>query len=229
MILPNLQLIMMGPPGSGKGTQSAALSKQVGVLHISTGDLFRFHEKEDTYLGQKIRSSIREGDLVPDELTMQMLKEKIESLSGDLRYVLDGFPRTLNQAISFDQLLATMQTQLDLVICIEVPPKELENRLMQRIICQDCLLIYRADNTFEQGNICQSCGGTLERRIDDTNREVIRRRLKKYAEFVNPIMNYYSRNGILAKVDGFASISQVMGVVKELVLKTSGGTLLANR
>ena len=229
MILPSLQLIMMGPPGSGKGTQCATFSKQVDVLHISTGDLFRFHEKENTDLGQKIRRFIRQGELVPDELTMQMLKGEIESLSGAMRYILDGFPRTLNQAMSFDQLLDARHAQLDLVICIEVPRKEIENRLLLRIICQDCSLIYRDDNTNEQNDICQSCGGTLNRRIDDRSRGVIRRRLRKYDEFAKPIMDYYSKNGILSRVDGSASISQVMNAIKELVLNSTGSTLLANR
>ena len=225
MIAGGLQLIVMGPPGSGKGTQSVALAAQIGAVHISTGDLFRYHEREATSLGEQIQGFIKKGDLVPDDVTTTMLKNKIESLPDSVGYILDGFPRTLNQAISFDNMLAAGNSKLDLVISIDVPGNELEHRLLQRMVCSECSSVYGGDDSVEY---CASCGGKLYKRVDDSDKEVIGHRLKQYEEFSLSIINHYESHGILHRIDGTGSISAVTDAIKRVVANMFKGTLLFN-
>ena len=228
MITEGLQLIVIGPPGSGKGTQSMALATQIGAVHISTGDLFRHHEREETSIGDQIQSFIKKGDLVPDNITIEMLKEKIKSLTNNMGYILDGFPRTLNQAISFDTMLTSTNSKLDLVICIEVPQEQLENRLLHRTVCMECSLVYGADDSGQGQQYCASCEGKLHKRVDDADKEVIGHRLEKYKEFSQPIINHYQEHGILHRVDGTGSVLEVTNTIKKVVASSFKGTLLFN-
>jgi len=228
MMAENLQLIIMGPPGSGKGTQSVALARDIGSIHISTGDLFRYHERLATPLGVQIQDFIKKGDLVPDDITITMLKDKIESLPDSVGYILDGFPRTLNQAIAFDKMLIARDSRLDLVICIDVPDKQLEDRLLGRIVCEECSLVYGNHVDAEYSGYCKSCGGKLHKRVDDSDKEVIGHRLKKYQEFSLPIMDHYQEHGVLHRVDGTGLVSEVTDAIKKVVANTFKGTLSFN-
>ena len=228
MMPESLQLIIMGPPGSGKGTQSLALARDIGAVHISTGDLFRYHERSATPLGVQIQDFMKKGDLVPDDITIAMLKDKIASLADNVGYILDGFPRTLNQAISFDKMLTARDCRLDLVICIDVPAKQLEDRLLGRIVCTECSLVYGNHVDGEYTGYCNSCGGKLHKRVDDSDKEVIGYRLKKYEEFSFPIVNHYQQYGILHRIDGTGLVSEVTDAIKEVVATTFKGTLSFN-
>ena len=228
MMAERLQLIVMGPPGSGKGTQSVALATDIGAIHISTGDLFRHHERSATPLGDQIQGFIKKGDLVPDDITIAMLKDKIESLPDSVGYILDGFPRTLNQAISFDKMLIAGNARLDLVICIDVPEKQLENRLLGRIVCMECSLVYGSHVDDEYSEYCKSCEGKLHKRVDDSDKEVIGHRLRKYEEYSSPIIDHYQEHGILHRIDGTGSVSEVTAAIKRVVANTLKGTLSFN-
>jgi len=228
MMADGLQLIVMGPPGSGKGTQSVALAADIGAMHISTGDLFRYHERSATSLGDQIQGFMKKGDLVPDDITIAMLKDKIESLPDSTGYILDGFPRTLNQAISFDKMLTAGNSKLDLVICIDVPERQLENRLLRRMVCAECSLVYGSHIDGEYNEHCKSCGGKLHKRVDDSDKEVIGHRLKKYEDLSLPIIDHYQTHGILHRIDGIGSVSEVTVAIKRVLANTFKGTLSFN-
>ena len=220
-----LNLVLFGPPGAGKGTQSNLLIQRYNLIHLSTGDILRGEIAEGTVLGLEAKALMDKGDLVPDDVTTTMLKNKIESLPDSVGYILDGFPRTLNQAISFDNMLAAGNSKLDLVICIDVPGNELEHRLLQRMVCSECSSVYGGDDSVEY---CESCGGKLYKRVDDSDKEVIGHRLKQYEEFSLSIINHYESHGILHRIDGTGSISTVTDAIKRVVANMFKGTLLFN-
>lgn len=200
-VKPSVQtIILLGPPGSGKGTQAARISESLKIPHISTGDLFRANVKAGTELGKKVKGYLDAGQLVPDELVLDMLFDRVGQDDAKQGYLLDGFPRTLNQARALDKRLGDA-THL-VVVAIDVPDEVVEKRITGRRTCSECGELYNVYFTPpSQEGSCDKCGGKLTQRSDDTV-EVVRDRLKVYHEQTEPLISYYKEHGNLVIVDG---------------------------
>jgi adenylate kinase len=204
-----MRLVLLGPPGAGKGTQAAKLAQQLGVPHIATGDLFRRAQEENTELGRLARSYMKKGQLVPDEVTIALVKERLEQ--GDCRhgFLLDGFPRTLAQAGALDQVLSQRREKLDRVVLLQVAHEELVKRLSGRWLCRSCQRPYHmVTSPPKRVGRCDSCGGELYQR-DDDKEETVRRRLQVYEQQTKPLVEYYKKQGKLVAVDGQGAIEEI--------------------
>ena len=189
-----MKIVLLGAPGSGKGTLAKMISNDFTIPQISTGDLFRKALKEDNELGKKIKSYMASGGLVPDEITIQMLKERIEEKDCQNGFILDGFPRTVNQAQALEKL-----TSIDHVFLIELPFETIIERLSSRRTCSDCGEIYNL--RFYQGTNCQKCGAGLIQR-DDDKPQTIKHRLEVYENMTSPLINFYSERLVRFSTEG---------------------------
>jgi adenylate kinase len=204
-----MHILLMGPPGAGKGTQAAALVKELGVPHISTGDMFRAGIKEGTEMGKKAKSFIDAGNLVPDEVTIGIVRDRLAKDDCKKGFILDGFPRTVGQADALKGILSDLGLTLDKVLNISVPSSELIERAVGRRICKACGATYHLKfNPTKVEGKCDECGGELYQRADDTA-ETMGNRLKKYEESTKPLIDYYTAAGVYAEVDGLQDISKV--------------------
>lgn len=186
----NKTVIFVGPPGAGKGTQSALLSERLGFIQISTGDLLREAVKNKTQLGVKAKVYMDKGELVPDDLIIAMMDEKLEELKND-NVILDGFPRTVNQAKALDELLLKKNRQLNSVILFQISDEEVIKRLSGRRVCPNCGAVYHiVYNPPKEEGICDKCGSSLIQR-DDDKEEVIKKRLEVYHQQTLPLIDYY--------------------------------------
>ncbi len=203
-----MNVILMGPPGSGKGTQAANLAEKLGVYAVSSGDLFRDHQRRNTELGQLARSYMERGVYVPDDVTIGMITEWINDPEHAGGFVLDGFPRTQAQAQALDDALSE-RGGIDHVILISVSDDELVRRLGGRIICRECQTPHNLNTSppSVEGR-CDECGGDLYQRDDDKS-EVVARRIEVYNQETEPILGYYRNAGILADVNGEQSVESV--------------------
>jgi adenylate kinases len=192
----------MGPPGAGKGTQADLLIKEFGIPHISTGDMFRAAIKQGTELGLKAKVVMDAGKLVPDDLTIGIVKERLGERDCDAGFLLDGFPRTVPQAEALDKILENMRFYLDAVINIEVADEIVMNRMVGRRICRKCGATYHLlFNPPQAADRCDQCGGELYRRNDD-NINTVSNRLAVYIQQTEPLLEFYEQKGILVKVKG---------------------------
>ncbi len=203
-----MYIVLLGPPGAGKGTQAERISKETGLLHVSTGEMFREHVRNGTELGTLAKSYMDKGDLVPDEVTISMLKERISRDDAKAGAMFDGFPRNVVQATALDQALASSGGKIDRALLISVPDEELVGRLGGRWICRECGRLFheRFDPPAVAGK-CDACGGELYQR-DDDRPEVVRSRLEKQKPATDLIEHYRSA-GTLKEVDGQQSIDEV--------------------
>jgi adenylate kinase len=197
-----MRIILLGPPGAGKGTQAVELSKKVGLIHISTGDLFREALKKGTPVGLIAKGFMEKGELVPDKTVRDIVVERIENDDCQKGFLLDGFPRTIIQAQMLDETLIQKKIKIDLVLNIEATKETVISRLTGRRICRTCGANYHVINIppKEQG-ICDQCGGGLYQR-DDDKEETILRRLDIYESQTKALIEYYNNQGILCVVDG---------------------------
>ncbi len=214
-----MRLVILGAPGAGKGTQAVILSEKLKIPHISTGDIFRSNIKNGTPLGKLAKQYIDNGDLVPDEVTIGIVKDRLQQDDCINGFILDGFPRTIHQAESLDKILAEMQTALDYVIDICVEDEVIIKRLSGRRICPECNMNYHvnSDEPARTG-ICGRCGAKLVQREDDREETVINR-LQTYHDQTEPLIGYYKAKGNLLEVSGqyriadtTADINRVLGM-----------------
>ena len=212
-----LYLVLLGGPGAGKGTQAERLSQNLGIPQVSTGDLFRENLKEETELGRLAQGYMERGELVPDDVTVAMVRERLSRPDAAEGAILDGFPRTVAQAEALDELLGDMGTQLAAVPYIKVPQDVLLARLAGRWTCRSCGAMYHEIfNPPEQAGICDRCGGELYQRPDDTPKTQ-RHRITVYFEQTAPLIDHYREKGLLAEVDGRLGIDEVQAQLLEVV------------
>jgi len=204
-----LYVILFGAPGVGKGTQAAILAEKTGLVHITTGELFREAIRQETELGKQAKVYYDQGQLVPDHLTIAMLLERLSQGDCAGGCILDGFPRTLEQATALDEALAREGRAIDKVVYIQAPQDELLSRLSGRWNCRQCGSVYheRFQPPREAGR-CDQCGGELYQREDDKP-ETARRRLEVYAQQTAPLIDYYRERGKLVEIDGHKSVEDV--------------------
>jgi adenylate kinase len=199
--------IFLGAPGAGKGTQAAAVAGELGLAHVSSGDLFRQAVERDDSLGREVKSYLERGALVPDAVTTQMVLNKLDELKGR-GVILDGFPRNLSQARSLDNALSEQGKRVSRVVYIKVESPELVKRLSSRWLCRACQAPHsRAPGAAGPVN-CTKCGGDLYQRTDDTP-ETVKRRLEVYFKDTEPLINYYFSRGNLATVDGAGGVADI--------------------
>lgn len=212
-----MRIVLLGPPGSGKGTQASALEAREGIPHIASGDLLRANVRDDTELGRRARPYMDRGELVPDDLILDMMAERLSQPDAQEGYVLDGFPRTVAQAEALTQRLEELGAQLDAVIYLEVPETELLRRLSGRRTCPNCHAVYHVDTLSpQQEGICDKCGTALVQR-DDEKPEVIRKRLEVYAAQTEPLLDHYREQGLLREIDGTIGIENILREIAAVV------------
>jgi len=204
-----VRLILLGAPGAGKGTQSKNISEKYGIMHVSTGDILREEVKKNTELGIKASKYMQEGTLVPDDLVIEIIRNVLSSASSRKGFLMDGFPRTLNQAEKFDGMLKNLGLSIDKVVNIIVSEETLVKRLTGRRVCHSCNNICSI-SMFKDGQAkkCPVCGGKLFKRKDDEE-EVIRQRFHVYEKQTRPLIKYYKKNGLIEDVDGSGSEKEV--------------------
>ncbi|WP_068677137.1 adenylate kinase [Oceanobacillus sp. Castelsardo] len=204
-----MNLILMGLPGAGKGTQADKINNKYNIPHISTGDMFRLAIKEGTELGKKAKEFMDQGELVPDEVTIGIVKERLGKDDCKNGFLLDGFPRTIAQADALEQLLSELGLSLDHVIHVDVPEEKLVERLTGRRICPTCGTAYHVIfNPPKVEGICDKDGSQLVQRDDDTA-ETVKKRLSVNIEQTQPLLDFYESKGYLVKVDGDQEIDKV--------------------
>nr|WP_281047823.1 adenylate kinase [Syntrophotalea carbinolica] len=202
-------MILLGPPGSGKGTQAKMLSERLGIPQISTGDMLRAAVKEGTPMGVKAKAKMDAGALVPDEVVVGIVRERLVKDDCDKGFILDGFPRTLPQADALKQTLGDLKKDLDAVISLEVDNDAVVGRVAGRRTCRDCGKMYHVEfDAPAVADKCDKCGGQLFQR-DDDKEETIRKRLDVYAQQTAPLIAYYRADGLLRDIDGMKDISGV--------------------
>jgi adenylate kinase len=206
-----MRIILLGPPGAGKGTQAASIVEKYNIPHISTGDIFRKNIKEGTDLGKKAKEYMDQGLLVPDELTVGLVTDRITQDDCKNGFMLDGFPRNVSQAEQLDAFLKENNIELSNVINIEVDKSILVSRAVGRRICKSCGATYHVEfNAPKNEGICNVCQGELYQRADD-NEETVSKRIQVYLDETKPLADYYAKEGILSNINGQQSIDEVFG------------------
>ena len=211
-------IILFGPPGAGKGTQAKLLSEHIKSEHISTGDLLRVHVKNNTPLGQKAKSYMNKGELVPDELVTDMITEYIQKLNRDSGFILDGYPRTQAQAESLAKILEGVGREVDYAIYCDASKEIIVRRLCGRRVCKQCGRIYHVENMPPKKDMmCDECGIALYQRDDDTEATILNR-LNVYHKQSTPVLDYYENKGLLKRVDGNQDARKVFAQLTESLL-----------
>lgn len=206
-----MNIVLLGAPGAGKGTQAQKLVEEFGVAHISTGDLLRAAVKANSSLGQKAKSYMDAGKLVPDKLVIDLVSERLQADDAQRGFILDGFPRNTAQAVTLDSALSEMGRTLDAALLVDVKPDVIVKRLSSRRTCRSC------GYTAPAGvDVCPSCGGEMYQR-DDDKPETIQNRLDVYESQTAPLVEYYRGHGILKAVDGDRPVDEVYADVKEML------------
>lgn len=212
-----MNLVLMGLPGAGKGTQAAKIVDKYGIPHISTGDMFRAAIKEGTELGMKAKSFMDAGNLVPDEVTIGIVDERLNKSDCKDGFLLDGFPRTVAQAEALENILSKSERSIDYVLNIDVDKEQLMERLTGRRICKQCGATYHVIfNPPSQEDVCDKCGGELYQREDD-NEETVKTRLEVNIEQSKPLLKFYEQKGYLRNIDGNRDIDEVFVDIDRLL------------
>lgn len=216
-----MKIIMLGAPGAGKGSQASRIAKEYQLPHISTGDIFRANLKEETELGKRAKSFMDKGELVPDDITIAMLLDRIHKEDCKNGYILDGFPRTIPQAEALKEALAKKDEKIDLALDVEASDELIIKRMAGRRTCPACGAIYHIVTLPPKTDgICDRCGADLIQRKDD-NEETVKNRLKIYHEVTEPLISYYKKEGILEEIDGAEELDKVFEKVKRIIHERS--------
>ncbi|MBP6218689.1 MAG: adenylate kinase [Oligoflexales bacterium] len=211
-----MMLLIMGAPGAGKGTQSENLAKEFGFIKLSTGDIFRSHISAKTELGKKVESVLAQGQLVSDSILLDLIKSELDKMDPSKNLILDGYPRTIEQAHDLDRL--GHRQVLEKVIHIDVSDEEIKQRIFGRLTCPRCQSVYHEKNRLPKNpGLCDTCGSPLGARSDDAEGKLAVR-LDLYRKQTEPVLEFYKKKGIYCRVDGAREVSQVYGDVKTLVL-----------
>lgn len=212
-----MRLIILGPPGAGKGTQATKIVEKFNVTHISTGEIFRQHIKAKTDLGNSAKHYIDKGMLVPNEIVIGIIRSRLVEPDCKKGFLLDGFPRNAVQADELNKVLNELDMNIDRVINIEVDDSKLIQRIVNRRVCSECEHTFHlVDNKPKVEGVCDICGAKLYQRKDDTV-ETVTRRIDIYHELTKPLINYYGEFGIIVNVDGLQSIDQVFGDIAKAI------------
>ena len=212
-----MKIVMLGAPGAGKGTQADKIAEKYNIPHISTGDIFRSNIKAGTELGKKAKSFIDQGLLVPDEVTIGMLLDRIHEADCENGYILDGFPRTIPQAESLTAALKENGEAIDFALDVEVPDANIVNRMAGRRACLKCGATYHTEFAApKKEGICDKCGSELVLR-DDDKPETVQKRLEVYHEQTHPLIDYYKKNGVLPAIDGTLSMETVFKNIVDIL------------
>ena len=203
-----MNIILLGAPGAGKGTQALRIEENYKIKHISTGDIFRHHMRQQTEIGNLARSYIKKGQLVPDEVTLKIVEIALDEV-GKTDFMLDGFPRNINQAIELDKLVS-----IDKVINIDVDPVVLTDRICGRRNCMECG--YTAHVSTLGDGVCPKCGGEMYQRVDDQE-DTVKSRLEVYTAQTAPLIEYYAQQGKLASVNGMGAPDEVFAEIKKVL------------
>ena len=210
-----MRLVIMGPPGAGKGTQAALIKNAYNIPHISTGDMFRDAISNQTALGLEAKKNIDKGMLVPDSVTISLVKERLSQDDCKKGFLLDGFPRTIAQAQALDEILKELNIKLDAVINIDVDFNVLVDRIIGRRVCPKCGASFHIKNQPpKKDGICDECGATLVQRKDDTKETVVTR-LDVYTNQTKPLLDYYNKQGIVKNVCGLGDIDVIFSNIKK--------------
>ncbi|MFP4154079.1 MAG: adenylate kinase [Halothiobacillaceae bacterium] len=212
-----MRIVLLGAPGSGKGTQAKKLIEKYGVVQISTGDLLRAAVAANTELGRKAKEAMDNGQLVSDDIVLGMIRERLAQPDTANGYILDGFPRNETQAVALDEMLAELDQPLQAAIYLEVPFEDLMQRLTGRLTCADCGACFnRYTHPPEQEGVCDCCGGKLIHRSDD-NEETVGKRLKVFEAQTAPLVDFYDRQDKLHRVDGRREIDQIAEDFRKII------------
>ena len=212
-----MKIIMLGAPGAGKGTQAKMIAEKFNIPHISTGDIFRANIKNGTELGKKAKEYMDKGQLVPDELTVEILLDRVAADDCKNGYVLDGFPRTIPQADVLDKELTKLGDKVDFAINVDVPDENIVRRMSGRRACLKCGATYHIEHIPpKQEGICDKCGSELVQR-DDDKPETVQNRLSVYHEQTQPLIDYYSKKNILKSVDGTKDMQEVFSDIVNIL------------
>ncbi|MDD5486831.1 MAG: adenylate kinase [Dehalococcoidales bacterium] len=204
-----MYIIFMGPPGAGKGTQAERVAGELSLEHLAPGDLFRQAVKQQNKLGNEVQSYMERGELVPDQITIKVILERLKDIGEEKGVVLDGFPRNYVQAVALDEALEKQNKTIDYVVDIQVPEEELVRRLSSRWLCHECQAPYataNSENPHKEG--CPCCGGELYQRADD-KLETVCRRLEVYFKETAPLIDYYRNQGKLVEIEGRGDIEEI--------------------
>lgn len=211
-----MKIVLLGPPGAGKGTQGVVLSRSYNIAHISTGDILREALKKGTVLGKKAKSYMDKGELVPDEVVTGIVVERLAREDTRKGFILDGFPRTLKQAEDLDKELKDISSGIDMVLYFAIPEAIAIERLTGRRVCRKCAANYHIKNIPpKKEGICDKCGRELFQRPDDTI-ETVKNRLKVYEGQTHPLIEYYTKKGILKKVSGALDVNDLFKVLSQI-------------
>lgn len=212
-----MKIVMLGAPGAGKGTQAKMIAEEYGIPHVSTGDIFRANVSGGTQLGMEAKKYMDQGLLVPDELTVKILLDRVAKEDCAGGYVLDGFPRTIPQAQVLDDALEKLGERIDYAIDVDVPDENIVRRMSGRRACLKCGATYHVEHIPpKREGVCDACGSELVLR-DDDRAQTVSNRLKVYHEQTQPLIEYYANEGILRTVDGTMDMMDVFGAIKDIL------------
>lgn len=208
-------MVIFGPQGGGKGTQGSRISDEWGIPAISTGDIFRWAIAQGTELGGDVKDYVDNGDLVPDRLTVRLVRDRLTQEDTASGWLLDGFPRNIGQAEALDKLTAGLDTALDAALLLDVPEDVSLHRILGRTVCSGCGRNYHVDAPPKKDSVCDVCRGEVVERSDDNDKEAIRNRLRTYYEETAPLAEFYEEHGILHRIDGKGSPDAIFRRIKQ--------------
>ena len=214
-----MNIVLLGAPGSGKGTLASRLEERLHIPHIATGDIFRFNLKNNTELGKLAKTYIDKGELVPDDVTCNMVRDRFNEQDAKEGFILDGFPRTIPQATELDKMLKEMGRKIDYVFLVQADDERIVKRMGGRRVCKNCGEVYHVETLKPKvDGICDKCGSELVQR-DDDKESVVKDRLKVYHEQTAPLIDYYKNQNLVHEVDGFATVEEVTNSALSIINK----------